>query len=113
MCSLFLFLLIAAYTFQKLDILLYGRDVDLIFSSKSNALTIKDEFDLSMGLNFAVAFTAYDDNAEPIDDPTFGEVVFNHHKWGRYPDGTVYFGRHRIKSHRCTQEELGLSPNIE
>ncbi len=113
MCSLLLFLLISAYTLQKLDILIYGRDVDLIFSHKSNALTIKDEFDVSMGLNFAAAFTAYDDNVDPIDDPTVGEVVFNHHKWGRYDNGTVYFGRHRINSHRCTREELGLSLSTE
>ena len=67
-----------------------------------------DEFDHSMGLNFAAAFTAYDANQEPIDDPTVGQLVFNHHKWGRNPDGTVFAGRYRINSHRCTPEELGL-----
>ena len=93
-----------------MDILANGRDVDLIISVKTNALEITDEFDASMGLNFAAAFTDYDNNQEPVDDPTVGELVFNHHRWGRNPDGDIIeSGRHRIKSHRCTPEELGLS----
>ena len=96
-CSLFLFLVITAYTLQKLDILLYGRDVDLAMSTSTNAHSVFDEFDASMGLYFAAALTSYDDNREPIDDPTFGELVFNHHRWGRNSDGTVSAsGRKRI-----------------
>ena len=62
-----------------------------------------------MGLYFAAALTAYDNNPEPIDDPTIGKFVFNHHKWGRNSDGTVITsGKYKIKNHRCTPEELGL-----
>ncbi len=43
-----------------------------------NAFTDKDDFNFSKGFNVAVAFLAYDNNPEPIDDPTVGEVVFNH-----------------------------------
>ena len=114
LCSLFLFITITAYSFQKLDVLFNGRDVDLIVSMKTNALQSHDEFDASMGLNFAAALTAYDDNEEPIDDPTFGELVFNHHKWGRNSDGSIFAsGRYRIKSHRCTSEELGVSKSTD
>ncbi len=65
-------------------------------------------FDYSNGLNFAVAFTGYDSDYEPFDDPTIGEVVFNHYKWGLNPDGKTYVGRFPIKHHTCTREELGL-----
>lgn len=86
-CSFFLFFLIGAYTLQKLDVLLNKRDVDLITTTISNANTYEDFFDSSMGLNIAVAFTSYDNDQDPIDDPTIGEVVFNHYKWGQNPDG--------------------------
>jgi hypothetical protein len=61
-----------------------------------------------MGLNFAVAFTGFDGKQEPIDDPTIGEIVFNHYKWGSYTNGTLYSGRYRLNSHRCSRKELGL-----
>ena len=61
-CSLILFLLVGGYTFQKLDVLLNKRDTDLLTTTNPNVLTMADEFDHSMGLNFAAAFTAYDAN---------------------------------------------------
>ena len=56
----------------------------------------------------AVAFTAYDSNPEPILDPTYGELVFNHFMWGPQPDGSYTTERRRIKKHTCSREELGL-----
>ena len=61
-----------------------------------------------MGFNIAVALTRYDSDVEPFDDPTVGQVVFNHYKWGRNPDGTPFSGRYPINNHRCTRQELGL-----
>lgn len=89
LCSFFLFFVISAYTLQKLDVLVNGRDIDLVMSTATNALEVTDKFDASMGLYFAAALTAYDNNQEEIDDPTVGEIVFNHHKWSRNPDGSV------------------------
>lgn len=59
-CTLLLFLLIFAYSLQKLDVLIYKRDIDLLSVTVSNDLTYDDVFDSSMGLNIAAAFTAYD-----------------------------------------------------
>ena len=70
--------MISAYALQKLDILINNRDVDLITMTTFNALTFEDQFDASMGLNFAAALIAYSGKPEPIDDPTVGELVFNH-----------------------------------
>ena len=74
------------------------------------ALTDDDSFTYDMGLNIAVALTRYDSVVEPFDDPTVGQVVFNHYKWGPNPDpGEAPFsGRYQLKSHYCTREELGL-----
>lgn len=72
------------------------------------ALTDEDIFTYENGLNFAMAFTAYDGETEPFDDPTIGQLVFNHYKWGVDSDGKPFSGRYPIKSHKCTREELGL-----
>jgi hypothetical protein len=34
------------------------------------------------GFNIAAGFTAYDGSPEPILDPSYGELVFNHYRWG-------------------------------
>ncbi len=81
-CSMMLFTLISMYSLQKLQVLVNKNDVNLLTMPTFNALTDKDEFDSSKGFNIAAAFIAYDDNKEPIDDPTVGELVFNHYKWG-------------------------------
>ena len=78
-CSILLFLVIGSYTYQKLDILINKRDIDLITMTASHSLTLDERFDASMGFSFAAAFLSYDGNSEPIDDPTVGEVVFNNY----------------------------------
>ena len=95
-CSIFLFTLIGLYAFQKFEILVNKRDVNLITVTTSNALNYTDVFDSSMDFNIAAAFSAYDGGTEPIDDPTVGEVVFNHYKWGQNPDGSIYSDRYRL-----------------
>lgn len=72
------------------------------------SLTDDDKFTYDMGLNIAVALTRYDSDVEPFDDPTIGQVVFNHYKWGTNPDGQNFAGRYPINSHQCTRQELGL-----
>ena len=37
-------------------------------------------------MNFAIAFTAYDDETEPILDESLGELVFNSYSWGNDDD---------------------------
>ena len=101
-CSIILFTLIGLYTLQKFDVLLNSRDVNLITTTTFNAVTNTETFDSSTGFNIAVAFSAYDSETEPIDDPTVGELIFNHYKWGANPDGSIFAGRYKLKSHRCT-----------
>ena len=66
--------------------------------------------------NLAAAFTAYDNETEPILDPSYGELVFKHCYWGKLnEDGEYEAARERIKSqHTCTSDELGFGddPNL-
>ena len=58
-----------------------------------------------------MAFTAYDDETEPILDPTYGKIAFNSFSWG--------FGesfesiRAPLNTRSCTRAELGLDDSAE
>ena len=71
-CSLFLFAIVLAYTYQKMDVLIGKKDVDVLQTTTFQALTDNDKFDFNNGLNIAVAYTAYDSVIEPFEDPTIG-----------------------------------------
>ena len=110
-CSFFLIGIVLAYVYQKVDVLLFKRDVDILQTTAYLALTDQDEFNFDKGLNIAVAFTGYDSDTEMFDDPTIGQVVFNHYQWGENPDGSYSSGRFPINSHTCSSVELGLEGN--
>ena len=38
--------------------------------------------DFEQGLNFAFAFTAYDNETEDILDPSYGKLIFSRYEWG-------------------------------
>ena len=69
---------------------------------------VDDVMDMSQNFNFAVAFTAYDNERENIIDPSIGDLVFIANQWGVNEDGEVYEETVTLKSHACSREELGL-----
>ena len=50
-----------------------------------------------------MAFTSYDEETEPILDPSIGELIFKRVEWSK----TNWFAK-EIKTHECSEEELGL-----
>ena len=61
-----------------------------------------------MGLNFAIAFSAYDSETEDILDPSYGNLTFTYYRWGEDADGKPWLEFDEIPSHTCSQQELGL-----
>ena len=61
-----------------------------------------------MGLYFAVAFTAYDNEREDILDPSYGSLTYTTYEWGDYENGEPYLKFEEIPSHNCSKEELGI-----
>ena len=82
LCSILLILILGAYTYQKFDVLIYMKDVDLITMTELNALGIEDTFDSTSGFMATAAFASYIDADKPGIDSTIGELVFTHYKWG-------------------------------
>ena len=63
------------------------------------------------GLRFAYGITAYDDNPEIVEDLDYGEVKATFRTWGEGVEGTIKKDDKALKTHPCTEEELGLSGN--
>jgi len=108
LCSLALLVVVLVYSFVKGDVLLNSKDVNVLSTINDMYFTPDDQFTYDMGFNIAAGFTAYDSNPEPILDPTIGEVIFNHFKWGGDDAEGFGSGRLRIPSHNCSREELGI-----
>ena len=105
MLTLALLVVVVIYAFFKADILINAKDVSVLSTINDMYFSPDDAFTYDKGFNIAVGFTAYDSNPEPILDPTIGEVVFNHLRWGPELDGSE---RTRFPNHPCSREELGI-----
>ena len=81
-CSLILFLVVGSYAYQKTDVWISKKDVDIMSSIQTNYFTSDYVFDYDKGLNYAVAFTAYDSETKYILDPSYGNLVFVKYVWG-------------------------------
>ena len=108
MLTLALLAVVIIYALVKADVLVNSKDVNVLSTINDMFFTPDDEFTYENGFNISVGFTAYDSNPEPILDPTIGEVVFNHYRWGPEPDGSFITERKRIPDHSCSREELGI-----
>ena len=87
-CSILLTLLVCIYAYQKLDVFLSKKDVDILSTTNDLFYSDEDIFSYKNGLNVAVAFTAYDSEDSWILDETYGELIFNSYSWGPKKDGT-------------------------
>ena len=68
---------------------------------------------VTQDFNFAVAFTAYDNERENILDPSIGELVYKAYQWGYDDNGDVYEELVTLKTHVCSGVELGLADPAE
>ena len=59
-------------------------------------------------MQFAFGITAYDSNQEPIDDPTYGNVVARYASWGlgEGPGTTI---SDPIPMKECSDADLGIT----
>ena len=96
MGSLFTFLIYvvsAVYSLQKVDVWMAKKDVDIMSSTQAAYFDDSYIFGYEDGLNFAVAFTAYDSETEPILDESYGKIVFRAYEWGYDPEDGSYYVR--------------------
>ena len=74
--TMVVFVIITAYGIQKMDVWLTKKAIDIASSVQQNFYSDDFVFDFNQGMNLAMAFTAYDDEQEPILDKSYGEIIF-------------------------------------
>ena len=72
--SLILVATILTYLYQKVEVMMGRKGVDLQSAFMEKYFTEFDSFGYDQGMNFAVAFTAYNNEREPILDPEYGYI---------------------------------------
>lgn len=109
LCSLILAIVVIAYTNHKIDVWLNKMDIEIITAKQVGYFDEDYVFSFEQGLNFAIAFTAYDQETEDILDPSYGKLMFARYEWGERADtGELYSEISEIPSHTCTRQELGI-----
>ena len=58
------------------------KGVDIASATNDSFFDPDFKFSYEDGLNFAMAFTAYDEDREPTLTPEYGKIVFNEVSWG-------------------------------
>ena len=97
--SLLLAIILLGYATLKADILINKKDVDIMSVNKKDFFSPEESFQYSQGLEFAVAFTAYDDESENILDPSIGQLIFESYEFGM--DGKVAEVFTKLPTHSC------------
>ena len=108
LCSLLMLLVVGSYAYLKVGVWQNNQDITILRSKQDSYFTPDFIFDQEMGLNFAVAFTAYDNVQENILDEEYARIVFNSYQWGPDEEGNFKTEIKEIPSHTCTKEELGI-----
>ena len=62
LCSLMIFTLTVLYAYQKMDVLIAKKDVDVLSATKQLVFNENDKFTYDNGFNVAVAFTSFNNN---------------------------------------------------
>lgn len=97
--SLLLLGLITAYFVLKVDVLLGKKDVDILSAVNESFLADSHPFGTKQGLAFAVGVWE-----RPMLDPRYASINFYRYSW------TVDdLKMELLKSHLCTDDELGLT----
>ena len=76
LCSIMLTILILSYAYQKMDVLIERKDIDVLSTTNEMYFPDDDEFSAKNGLRVAVAFTSFG-LAETWElDPTYVSLAF-------------------------------------
>ena len=103
-CSVLIFVVVSLFTYQKAEILIYNKEMRLVEINMKNHFDGSEVFTAQDGL--ALAF-----GLDGLVDPTYFTVTAHANHWGFDEQGEPTWRHEPIKTHQCSQEELGLTPD--
>ena len=89
-CTVILFLIVLAYTAQKLEIMISKKDFDIVSAIRQSYFSTDDYFQASHGFNVAIAYT------NKSLDPSYGKLAFYSSEWGYGEDGNYFYARNEL-----------------
>ena len=76
-------LMVCIFAQQKFQAWFLKKGVDIASATIDSHFGEDYQFSYERdGMNFAVAFTAYDEVTEPVLDPSYGKLIFRAFTWG-------------------------------
>lgn len=84
----------------------YGSNTIMV-STRDSYFDTEFEFTTEQGLMIAFGLTAYDDNFDAIEDPSYGHLKAYYKTWGMQADAPGV-SWDEIPTSQCTAEQLGL-----
>ena len=73
LCTILLFLIILAYTVQKMEVLFSKKDIDIITALNDSSLDSDFRFGSEQGFNIATKWYSHEDETEELD-PSIGKL---------------------------------------
>ena len=96
-CSILLFFILGSYTYQKFEILIAKKDVDILMATNDWRYNSDFVFDYKKGFSLALGLSSYDSTREPEFDESYGKIVFNHYRWGPLVAADGGYGSERVE----------------
>ena len=88
--TIIVFCLMTGYTVQKANIWIKKDETEMMSIRKELYYGPDYVMDMSKGMYFAVALSAYDNERESNLDPSIAEIVFQEYEWGIKDNGEVF-----------------------
>ena len=98
--SIILIVISATFLYSKIMVIKNVSEVIVMSNYKQGALDYTETFSQAKnGFFVAAALTNYDSSTESVEDPRYGELVFQKYSWGGEDElGT---SKTEIKNHSC------------
>ena len=107
--TVLMWLVVATFIYTKAITVILKDEVDIMSALVEYGLDHNYRFSTDQGFFVAAALTEYDSNTEIIEVPEkYGELVIEHHGWDFVNETPENFDRTQVKSHYCSDEELGF-----
>ena len=113
-CSIFVLFFTILYGLMKLGELILRDDVDVLQTVQDKVFSRFDNFTYDDGFDFAFGFSTFGGPFIWELDPSYGELVLQAQSW-HLKENLIgsYAGSEELKTHTCSDVELGLKHGKE
>ena len=80
--TLLIYIIVGAYAYQKIDVWVNKKDVEIMSSILMSEFSEEDKFRFEDGFNVAMALASYGDEYNAQLDKSIGEIIFRAYTWG-------------------------------